>query len=144
MHIGDEQSPQSLCWSYAMWPAVAPDGSMIGIVIQITESSADHQRTAAMNQALIISSLRHQELTEKAEALNVQLHAEVVDRKRAEEELRRANEDLERFMLLARSFGPPRNFVLAPFRDKEFTSLLGVGAGWSEAQRSPKGGALWA
>lgn len=100
-HIGDEQSPLSLYWSYAMWPAMAPDGEILGILIQVTESSAAHQRTAAMNQALIISSLRQQELTEKAEALNVRLHAEVVDRKRAEEELRRANEDLERFTYAA-------------------------------------------
>src|SRR5512133_2750458 len=28
-HIGDEDSPHSLCWSYAMWPAVAPDGAII-------------------------------------------------------------------------------------------------------------------
>jgi light-regulated signal transduction histidine kinase (bacteriophytochrome) len=84
-----------------MWPAVAPDGEIIGILIQVTESSAAHQRTAAMNQALIISSLRQHELTEQAEALNVQLLAEVVDRKRAEEELQRANEDLERFTYAA-------------------------------------------
>jgi signal transduction histidine kinase len=100
-HIGDEQCPHSLYWSYAMWPAVTPDGEIIGILIQVTESSAAHQRTAAMNQALIISSLRQHEMTEKAEALNVQLHAEVVDRKRAEEELRRANEDLQRFTHVA-------------------------------------------
>lgn len=100
-HIGDEQSPHSLYWSYAMWPAVAPDGEIAGIVIQVTESSAAHQRTAAMNQALIISSLRQHELTDKAEALNVQLLAEVVDRKRAEQELQRANEELERFTYAA-------------------------------------------
>jgi light-regulated signal transduction histidine kinase (bacteriophytochrome) len=84
-----------------MWPAVAPDGEIIGVLIQVTESTAVHQRTAAMNQALIISSLRQHELTEKAEALNVQLHAEIVDRKRAEEELQRANDDLERFTYAA-------------------------------------------
>ena len=100
-HIGDERSSDSLYWSYAMWPAVTPDGEIMGILIQVTESTAAHQRTAAMNQALIISSLRQHELNEKAEALNVQLHAEVVDRKRAEEELRRANEDLERFTYAA-------------------------------------------
>ena len=100
-YIGDEQSPDSLYWSYAMWPAVAPDGEIIGIVIQVTESTAAHQRTAAINQALIISSLRQHQLTAEADALNVQLHAEVVDRTRAEEELRRANEDLERFTYAA-------------------------------------------
>jgi signal transduction histidine kinase len=100
-HIGTEQSPNSLYWSYAMWPAVTPDGEILGIVVQVTESTAAHQRAAAMNQALIISSLRQHGLTEEAGALNVQLHAEVVDRKRAEEELRRANEDLERFSYAA-------------------------------------------
>lgn len=99
--IADDQSPHSLYWSYAMWPAVAPDGEIIGILVQVMESRTAHQRTAAINQALIISSLRQHELTEKAEELNVRLHAEVVDRKRAEEELHRANADLERFTYAA-------------------------------------------
>jgi signal transduction histidine kinase len=85
-----------LYWSYAMWPAVA-DGENLGIIIQITESTAAHEQAAALNQALIIGSVRQHELTERAEALNLQLHAEIVDRKRAEEELLRASKDLEQF-----------------------------------------------
>jgi signal transduction histidine kinase len=101
MHIGDEKSPHPVYWSYAMWPAVAADGEIVGIVVQVTESSAAHEHTTAMNQALLIGSVRQHELTERAEALNVQLHAEIVERTHAEEELRRSNEDLERFTYIA-------------------------------------------
>jgi signal transduction histidine kinase len=94
-HTGGGCPP--LYWSYAMWPAVAADGENLGIVIQVTESTAAHEQTAALNQALMIGSVRQHELTERAGALNVQLHAEIVDRKRAEGELLRANQDLEQF-----------------------------------------------
>jgi PAS domain S-box-containing protein len=94
---GGDSSTHSPYWSYAMWPALAADGENLGIVIQVTESTAAHEQSAALNQALIIGSVRQHELTEKAEALNVLLHAEIVDRKRAEEELSRANQDLKEF-----------------------------------------------
>jgi signal transduction histidine kinase len=94
-HTGGGSPP--LYWSYAMWPALAADGENLGIVIQVTESTAAHEQTATLNQALIIGSVRQHELTERAEALNVQLHAEIVDRRRAEKELLRANQDLEEF-----------------------------------------------
>jgi signal transduction histidine kinase len=94
---GGDGSAQSLYWSYAIWPAVTADGENLGIVIQVTESRAGHEQAAALNQALLIGSVRQHELAERAEALNVQLHAEIVDRKRAEEELQRTNQDLEKF-----------------------------------------------
>ena len=97
-HIGGgDGSPHPLYWSYAMWPAVTAAGENLGIIIQVTESTAAHETSAALNQALIIGSVRQHRLTEKAEALNVQLHAEIVDRKRAEEELLRASQELEQF-----------------------------------------------
>jgi signal transduction histidine kinase len=93
---GGDGSTQPLYWSYAMWPAMA-DGENLGIIIQVTESTAVHDQSAALNQALIIGSVRQHRLTEKAEALNVQLHAEIVDRTRAEEELLRASQELQQF-----------------------------------------------
>ncbi len=134
-----------LYWSYAMWPAVA-DGENLGIIIQITESTAAHEQAAALNQALIIGSVRQHELTERAEALNLQLHAEIVDRKRAEEELLRASKDLEQFtyavthdlheplrtvtvyaQLLAQRLGAQLNPDERMFMDY----ILGGAAGWA-------------
>jgi light-regulated signal transduction histidine kinase (bacteriophytochrome) len=78
-----------------MWPAVTENGGNVGIVIQVTESTAVHEHAAATNQALIISSVRQHALAEKAEALNVLLLKEIAEHKRADEELRRAKEHLE-------------------------------------------------
>ena len=54
-----------------------------------------------MNEALLIGSLHQHELAESAEKLNVQLQIENKARERAEEELRRANRDLNQFALAA-------------------------------------------
>src|SRR5665213_3316972 len=66
-HTGGDASAQSLYWSYAMWPAVAADGENLGIVIQVTESTAGHEQAAALNQALLIGAVRQHELAERAE-----------------------------------------------------------------------------
>ena len=56
-YIGQEHSvPHPFYWSYAMWPALAADGSPVGIVVQVSESARLHQETVAMNQELIIGS----------------------------------------------------------------------------------------
>jgi len=96
-YTGEEHSRNSLGWSYTMWPALAASGEIAGIMIQVTGSTTLHERITAMNQALIIGSLQQNELTEKAESLNVKLNAEISDRKRTEKELLRVNADLERF-----------------------------------------------
>ncbi len=44
-----------------------------------------HEKTIAINETLMIGSLRQHELTEAAENLNEQLRTEIVERKRAEE-----------------------------------------------------------
>jgi two-component system NtrC family sensor kinase len=80
-------SPHSSCWSYVMWPFLAEDGRPVGIVIQLTESNAPHQQITAMNQALLLGSLRQYELTEAADRLNAQLQAEIIERKNAQEAL---------------------------------------------------------
>ncbi|MGI8820584.1 MAG: PAS domain-containing hybrid sensor histidine kinase/response regulator [Chthoniobacterales bacterium] len=55
------------------------------------------EQTAAMNERLILSSVRQHELTEKAQQLNAQLQAEIIDRQLAEDALRESEERL-RFM----------------------------------------------
>jgi hypothetical protein len=62
-----------LYWSYAMWPLLGADHSHLGIIVQVTEAAKFHGDAVAMNQALLLGSVRQHELTEAAELLNVQL-----------------------------------------------------------------------
>ena len=102
IHTGNEHSePHPFYWSYAMWPMLAPDDSVAGILVQVTEATPFRQHVIAMNEALLIGSVRQHELTEAAEQLNIQLEIENKAREQAEEELRRANRDLKQFALAA-------------------------------------------
>lgn len=99
---GEESSTAaSLMWSYNMWPAVAEDGGIAGVLIQVTETRHAHERIAAVNQALLISSLQQHELTEQARALNIRLAADAILLQRSADSLQRANQDLERFTSVA-------------------------------------------
>ena len=46
------------------------------------------QQTQAMNEQLVLSSVRQHELAEAASSANAQLRAEIIERKNAEELLR--------------------------------------------------------
>jgi signal transduction histidine kinase len=97
-HIGEEHSAgHPFYWSYSMWPVIGRDDRMVGIIIQVTESTPFLREVTAMNQALILGSVRQHELTATAEDMNAQLHVEITERKHAEEELQRANDDLRQF-----------------------------------------------
>jgi len=76
-----------LYWSYAMWPLLGADHSHLGIMVQVTEAAKFHDDAVAMNQALLLGSVRQHELTETAELLNVQLQAAIMLSKKAEEAL---------------------------------------------------------
>jgi PAS domain S-box-containing protein len=76
-------------WSYTVWPVLA-DKHLVGVMIQVTEAAEAHGTTVAMNEALMLGSVRQHELTEAAEKLNAQLRLEISERKQAEEALRRA------------------------------------------------------
>jgi len=87
-HIGQEiSSTHPLYWSYAMWPLFGADHSHIGIMVQVTEAAKLHDDTVAMNQALLLGSVRQHELKEAADLLNVQLKASIILGKKAEEAL---------------------------------------------------------
>lgn len=87
-HIGQEHSGiHPLYWSYAMWPLLGADHSHLGIMIQVTEAAKFHDDAVAMNQALLLGSVRQHELTEAADLLNVQLQAAITLAKKAEEAL---------------------------------------------------------
>jgi two-component system, NtrC family, sensor kinase len=90
-HTGQEHSASNpMYWSYAMWPVFAADHRTLGIVIQVTETTSFHRDATAMNQALLLGSLRQHELTEAAELLASQLHSEITARKNVEEALIRS------------------------------------------------------
>lgn len=87
-HTEQEHSkPHPVFWSYTMWPVIA-DERPVGVMIQVTETAQLHEKTLAMNEALMLGSVRQHELTEAADNLNEQLRAEIAERKRAEEALR--------------------------------------------------------
>src|SRR6476646_7459677 len=54
-----------------------------------------HEKAIAMNEALILGSVRQHELTEAADSANHRLQEEIRQRKQAEVEVRRLNETLE-------------------------------------------------
>jgi signal transduction histidine kinase len=53
-------------------------------MLQVTEKTPLHQQAIAMNQELLLSSVRQHELTERAEKLSAQLQFEIAERKRME------------------------------------------------------------
>jgi PAS domain S-box-containing protein len=93
-HIEEPSAPHRFYWSYAMWPILAADGRPVGVILQVTETTLAHDRSAAMNQALLLGAVRQHELTEAAETLNGYLRAEIAERKLVEEQLWTRNIEL--------------------------------------------------
>jgi len=58
-------------WSYSMWPVMV-DQRAVGVMIQVTETETLHENTVAMNEELMLGSVRQHELTEMSDRLNVQ------------------------------------------------------------------------
>ena len=74
-------------WSYAMWPVVDDEQRVRGVMMLVTETTLFHQHAGAMNEALLVSSMRQHEQTEVAENLNDKLRAEISERVRVEKAL---------------------------------------------------------
>ena len=68
----NHSTPHPVFWSYTIWPVIA-DEHPIGVMIQVTETAQIHEKTLAMNEALILGSVRQHELTEAAEAANARI-----------------------------------------------------------------------
>jgi signal transduction histidine kinase len=93
-HVEQEHfKPHPVFWSYTMWVVLA-DKHRAGVMIQVTETAKLHAQTVAMNEALMLGSLRQHEFTEASENLNAQLRVEITERKQAEEALQRAQAQL--------------------------------------------------
>jgi len=79
-HIEQEFSKaHPVFWSYTMWPVMEDEG-LVGVMLQVTETAEAHGKIIAMNEALLLGSIRQHELAEAAENLNAQLRAEVRER----------------------------------------------------------------
>jgi PAS domain S-box-containing protein len=77
-------------WSYSVWPVLGADQHPVGVMMQVTETTRFHWQVGAINEALLVSSVRQHELTEAAERLNARLQTEIADRKAAHEALRKS------------------------------------------------------
>jgi PAS domain S-box-containing protein len=67
-------------WSYAVWAILGSDERPVGVMIQVTdatETALFRAQAAAMNEALLLSGIRQQELTETSEVLNARLQAAI-------------------------------------------------------------------
>jgi signal transduction histidine kinase/ActR/RegA family two-component response regulator len=93
-HSLEDPDPNPTTWLYAMWPALDPDERPEGVIIGLTKVPNFRQNVTQMNEALVIAAIREQESKEAAEAVNVQLEAEIAERKRAEQKLHDAIEQL--------------------------------------------------
>jgi signal transduction histidine kinase len=97
-------APHPLHWSYAIWAVPDASNHPVGVMIQVTDTTKAElfrQNVTAMNQELLLASLRQHELTEAAKKLNAELQQaydkaveESRERKRLNEQLRHAQERL--------------------------------------------------
>jgi signal transduction histidine kinase len=74
------------------------EGNVMGAkphgILQVNETAPLHKTMVEMNEALMLGSVRQHELTEAAENLNAQLQTEIRERKRAEQELVAAKDEI--------------------------------------------------
>jgi signal transduction histidine kinase len=71
-----QTEPQPVYWSYAVWAILGVDDLPTGVMIQVTDSTETaffRQKAMAMNEALVLSSVRQHELVVAAESLNTQI-----------------------------------------------------------------------
>ncbi len=94
----EQPGPNPIYWSYAVWAVFGVHKTPVGLVIQVTdttEAALFHQQVTAINQELLIGSVRQHELTESAEGTNVKLQREMAEKNRMAEELRLSRDGLE-------------------------------------------------
>ena len=91
-------APNPLYWSYTTWAVLCASSRPEGLMIQVTdttEAELFRERATAMNQELLLASVRQHELTEAEEKLNAQLQEEISERKRVERFLQDARDQME-------------------------------------------------
>jgi PAS domain S-box-containing protein len=131
-HVGQEDSASHrFYWSYILWPVFTAANLRVGIMIQVTETTSFHRQATAMNEELVIRSVRQHELTQVAETLNAQLQAEIVQRKASELQYRGLIEAIPQIVWTATPHGT------LDFANPKWFEALGIDlitfnqAGWS-------------
>jgi two-component sensor histidine kinase len=81
--ISSDPDPDPVLSCYAMWPVMANEHA-VGVAIQVIETVPLAERTLAMNEALMVGSLRLHEVTANVASLNLQLHADISERDQRE------------------------------------------------------------
>jgi signal transduction histidine kinase len=88
----NDAGAQPALWSYTMWPVMA-EAVPVGIMIQLTRTGL-LEETVAINEALLLGSVRQHVIAEAADADNALLLLEISERQVAEEALRLAQAQL--------------------------------------------------
>jgi signal transduction histidine kinase len=70
------------------------DAQPVGVMLLVSEITQLHEKTVAMNEALVLGSVRQHELAATATQWNTQLVAEIGERKKAERELVEARDEI--------------------------------------------------
>jgi signal transduction histidine kinase/ActR/RegA family two-component response regulator len=88
IHTEPEQMPPHprFFWSYVVWPVLDAEEHTVGIMMQVTETTWFHQQATAMNQRLLLTSVRQQEIAEASIKLNDELERRVSERTKALEQ----------------------------------------------------------
>jgi len=115
-----EDANTHICWSYLAWvvpgPVAGEPAPTPGIVVHITDSTeiaAFRQRAAAMNERLLLSSVRQHELIAEAEALNLELRQREQREREARESAEAADRSKDVFLrTLSHELRSPLNAVL--------------------------------
>jgi PAS domain S-box-containing protein len=89
----ERTEPHPVFWSYTLWP-VRVEERPAGVMMQVTEITQLHETTLAMNEALLLGSVRQHELTEAANWANRELKREIIERTEAEAALQLARAEL--------------------------------------------------
>ena len=92
--VAEETDAAPALWLYAMWPTMNPLELPERVIIQLTRTTKLRSDAVAMNEALLLGSLRQHELRAAAEKSNASLQAEVIERRRIEGELHAAQSEL--------------------------------------------------
>jgi two-component system, NtrC family, sensor kinase len=121
-------APRPLYWTYDIWPVLAEGAGGDGaarVIIQLSDGTPVDTRLTSMNEALLVSAVRHHEMAEAAEALNVKLQAEIKQREQAQEALVRS-EMLAAAGRMAASIAHEINNPLAAVMNSLFLARTGA------------------
>ncbi len=136
----DDSTTDPSYWLYAMWPALGADERAERVVIQLTKSAHFQPDVTAMNEALLISSLRQHELLAEAEKSKAQAQDEVASRMVAEDSLRTVNAQLRSATRVAEQANKAKDDLLAALSHElrmPLTPVLIAAAALREDRRLP-------